>query len=171
MRNCEGMRRWEGTKFKSNLERSNSLCVSGSVSRRSACIQSPLFRLSPKSETAASQVRYRFYSVQFQCVSGQRNKKKASDADKSNSHRTAKGKYKLFSPFFRKTAYFFIGLLHWNVLVCQSLEKCNTLIKKGSPSLIYSPDSSNFPFTEYSISLSMFHFYSVCLSSCCQRKN
>lgn len=76
MRNCEGMRRWEGTKFKSNLERSNSLCVSGSVSRRSACIQSPLFRLSPKSETAARQVRYRFYSVQFQCVSGQRNKKK-----------------------------------------------------------------------------------------------
>lgn len=97
--------------------------------------------------------------------------KKGSDADKSNSDRTAKGKYQLFSPFFRKTVYFFIGLLHWNVLVCQSLEKCNTLMKKGSPFLIYSLDSSNCPFTDFSISLSMFHFYSICLSFSCQRKN
>lgn len=76
MRNFEGMQRWEGTKFISNLKRSNSLCVSGSVSRLNACIQSPLFGPSPKSETAASQIRYRFYSVQFKCVNGQRNAKK-----------------------------------------------------------------------------------------------
>lgn len=76
MRNFEGMQRWEGTKFNSNLTPLNSLCVSGSVSRLSACIQSPLFGPSPKSETAAGQIRYRFYSVQFNCVNGLRNAKK-----------------------------------------------------------------------------------------------